>query len=249
MCNLLIIDNIQLDKQKLKNIVDSFHISAIKIIDLDKMQNDINILLNSSNTLEIKEYVNNLFKYDTSISDKVYLKNLCFSIIICTTSLLNRENENFNILLYNNNLSWNKLLNLETSIDAANLIENLLTYVSKYLLNKTNKYSIIAEQIKKFIKKNYLSNININSIADKFNYSPNYISYVFKKTFGQNISDYIMVLKILKSKELLMDINNKIYNISESLGFSNASYFCSVFKKHTSLTPKEYRANNILKDI
>ncbi|WP_010233183.1 helix-turn-helix transcriptional regulator, partial [Clostridium arbusti] len=146
-------------------------------------------------------------------------------------------------------LWWNKLLNLETSIDATNLIENLLTYVSKYLLNKTNKYSIIAEQIKKYIKKDYLNSISINSIADNLSYTPNYISYVFKQNFGQNISDYIMELKISKAKELLMDINNKIYNISEILGFSNTSYFCSVFKKHTSLTPKEYRAKNILKDI
>ncbi|MDF2884339.1 MAG: response regulator containing CheY-like receiver domain and AraC-type DNA-binding domain [Clostridiaceae bacterium] len=249
MCNLLIIDNIQLDRQKFKNIVDNFHISAIKIINLNEMQNDINILLHSSNTLEIKEYVNNLFKYDTSIADKVCLKNLCFSIIMCTTSLLNRENKIFNILLYNDNLWWNKLLNLETSIDATNLIENLLTYVSKYLLNKTNKYSIIAEQIKKYIKKDYLNSISINSIADNLSYTPNYISYVFKQNFRQNISDYIMELKISKAKELLMDINNKIYNISEILSFSNTSYFCSVFKKHTSLTPKEYRAKNILKDI
>nr|WP_155241859.1 AraC family transcriptional regulator [Clostridium pasteurianum] len=245
MLNLLIIGNSQLDIQKTKNIIDSFHDPNIKIIDLNEMQNSINILLNSSDTSNIKEYVNSLFKDDIFISDKMHIRNLCFSIIMCIIFLLKEKNQNLNIFSYNHELLCESLFNLETPEDVSNLIENLLIYINQYLLNNSNnKYSIIAERIIKFIEKDYLNNLSINSIADKFNYTPNYISYVFKQKFGQNISDYITELKISKAKELLLDTNNKIYDISKILGFSNTSYFCSVFKKQTSLTPKEYRSKN-----
>lgn len=247
MLNLLIIGNSQLDTQKAKKVIDSFYKANVKIIDLNEMQNDINILLTSSDTSNIKEYVNNLFKNAIFISNEMNIINLCFSVIMCIVSLLKERNEKLNIFSYNHGLLWKSLLNFRTSADACNLIENLLIYINQYLLNNSdNKYFVIAERIIKFIEKDYLNNLSINSIADKFNYTPNYISYVFKQKFGQNISDYITELKISKAKELLVDTNNKIYDISKILGFSNTSYFCSVFKKQTSLTPKEYRTKNWL---
>lgn len=36
-------------------------------------------------------------------------------------------------------------------------------------------------------------------------------------------------------------MNTSIKTVSETLDFSNISYFCRVFKKYTLLTPKEYR--------
>lgn len=247
MINLLIIGNSKSDIQNTENLINILHNSNIKLLDLNKIQNNINELLKSSNISEIKKYVDSLFKGDIFTSDQRYTRNLCFSIIMCITSLLKDKNENLNIFSYNDGVLWKSLLNLETSTDAHNLINNLLNFINQYLLNKTNhKYSEIAEEIKKFIKKNYLKNISINSIADKLNYTPNYISYVFKQKFSENISDYIMGLKISKAKELLLDTNNKIHDISETLGFSNTSYFCSVFKKQTSSTPKEYRTMNKL---
>lgn len=252
MINLLIIENSQLDMEKIKNLVNTFDNLNIKLIgecgniDLNEMQSNIKFLIYSSDTLKIKEYVNNLFKDNTAMLDKRYLTNLCFSLLMCTVSLLNENNENSNILAYNNRLSWQSLLSVENTADAHSLIENLLISINKYLSSKTDtKYSIIANQIKKFIKKNYLKNISVNTIADKLDYSPNYISYIFKQAFAQNISDYITELKISKAKEQLMDLNNKIYFISETLGFSNTSYFCSVFKKYTGLTPREYREKHM----
>lgn len=244
--NLLIIGNSQLDTQKAKKVIDSFYKANVKIIDLNEMQNDINILLTSSDTSNIKEYVNNLFKNDIFISDEMHIINLCFFIIICIISLLKERNENLNIFSYNDGLLWKSLLNFKTSTDAHNLIEDLLIYLNQYFLNNPdNKYSAISEKIKKFIQKNYLKNISVGTIAEKFNYTPNYISHIFKKCFSKTISDYIIELKIIKARELLTDKNNKIAEIAQTLGFSSTSYFCSVFKKYTLLTPKEYRIKNL----
>lgn len=246
MLNLLIIGNSQLDTQKAKKVIDSFYKANVKIIDLNEMQNDINILLTSSNTSNIKEYVNNLFKDDIFISDEMHIINLCFSVIMCIVSLLKEKNEKLNIFSYSHGLLWKSLLNFKASTDACNLIEDLLIYTNQYLLNNSdNKYSAIAEKIKKFIEKNYLKNITVSTIAEKFDYTPNYISYIFKKCFSKNILDYIIELKIIKAKELLTDKNNKISEIAHVLGFSSTSYFCSVFKKYTLLTPKEYRIKNL----
>lgn len=246
MLNLLITGNSQLDMSKAEEVIDSLHKANVKIIDLNEIQNSINILLNSSDISNIKEYLDNLFKEDIFISDKTYTRNLCFSIIMCIISLLKERNENLNIFSYNDGLFWESLLDFKTSTDAQNLIEDLLIYINQYFLNNLdNKYSAISKKIKQFIEKNYLKNITVSTIAEKFNYTPNYISHVFKKYFSKTISDYIIELKIIKARELLTNKNNKIAEIAQTLGFSNTSYFCSVFKKYTLLTPKEYRIKNL----
>ncbi|WP_372934613.1 helix-turn-helix domain-containing protein [Mariniphaga sediminis] len=45
-----------------------------------------------------------------------------------------------------------------------------------------------------------------------------------------------------KSKRHLLATNHPIKEIAFHLGFSDVSYFTRFFKKHTNLTPKEFRA-------
>jgi len=200
MISLLIIGNSQWDLQKFENLTKNSTNSNIKLIDLNKIQHNINILLESNNPSDIKEYINNIFKSYMSILDSINVRILYLSIILIIISSLKEKNKNFNISLYNAELFGKSLFDLETSENNCNLIDNLLSFIDQYLLNKTdNKCSMIGNQIKKFIEENYLNNITVNIIADKFNYSPNYISYIFKNIFQKNISDYIMELKILKN--------------------------------------------------
>lgn len=51
-------------------------------------------------------------------------------------------------------------------------------------------------------------------------------------------------MKITEAVRLIEYKDLPIVTIGELLGFSSQSYFCSVFKKVTGKTPKEYRENN-----
>ena len=60
-------------------------------------------------------------------------------------------------------------------------------------------------------------------------------------------TDYIQLLRLKKSIELMADQNNTISGIAYEVGFSDPNYFSKVFKKVYKLTPSDYRKQLIEK--
>lgn len=81
-------------------------------------------------------------------------------------------------------------------------------------------------------------------MAELCHLSPGYFSRLFTQEMGCNFSHYISAQKIAWSKELLVNTNDSIETISETLGFSSAAYFIKVFKKFEGITPSLYRKYN-----
>ena len=52
---------------------------------------------------------------------------------------------------------------------------------------------------------------------------------------------FIIRLKIDEAMKLIEQNEKSLREISETLGFDNVAYFSKVFKKHTDMTPSEYR--------
>jgi two-component system response regulator YesN len=72
-----------------------------------------------------------------------------------------------------------------------------------------------------------------------------YVSKLFKKNTGMNLSDYITSHRIKISKELLCDPQYKIYEVAYKVGFNGPKYFNKVFKSKTGMTPLEFKNRNI----
>jgi two-component system, response regulator YesN len=96
------------------------------------------------------------------------------------------------------------------------------------------------------IREDYSKPLSLSILADKVFIHPTYLSNLFKKQTGYVIIDYINHYRIEKAKELLQDPLNKIYWVTEQVGFANQRYFSQVFKKITGLTPVEYRSSFFL---
>ena len=78
--------------------------------------------------------------------------------------------------------------------------------------------------------------------------TPEYLAKVYKRQTGHNLKDYIIGYRIEMAKQLLADDIKSISDISAEVGFDNFSYFSTVFKKYTGITPGEYRrSKKILK--
>ena len=99
----------------------------------------------------------------------------------------------------------------------------------------------VVDRIKTIIKTQYMENISLLSISKALNYSPNYLGHHFIVNTGYTVSEYINNERIRKAKELLKNSNFKTYEIAFEIGYNDNNYFCTVFKKVTGLTPKEYR--------
>lgn len=85
--------------------------------------------------------------------------------------------------------------------------------------------------------------INFESLAREVNFSVSYISALLKKRMGVSFVKMLTGLRMEKAKELLINPSLKIIDIAEQLGYNDSYYFSHCFKKHTGLSPKEYRSN------
>ena len=78
-------------------------------------------------------------------------------------------------------------------------------------------------------------------LADMVYLAPSYLSSLFKKETGQNLSKYIKQYRMEKAKELLTGTNMKIVNISEQVGYPNVSYFVQSFREYFGISPQKFR--------
>jgi two-component system, response regulator YesN len=98
----------------------------------------------------------------------------------------------------------------------------------------------IIDTIKNHIELHY-QNATLESASRLVHMNPYYVSKYFKQKTGENFSDYLIRIKMEKAAELLMDFNNKTYEISEMVGYSNAKNFTRTFRKYFGKSPREYR--------
>lgn len=110
--------------------------------------------------------------------------------------------------------------------------------------NASHEYDALLAKIFLFINQNYETDISLVRIAEHVNFNSSYLSRLFKKVYGQTLSEYIWDFKISKAKEMLRESQMKIKEISDRLGFESNAYFTRFFKRMTGITPKEYRTQN-----
>ncbi|WP_281888786.1 AraC family transcriptional regulator [Paenibacillus sp. YYML68] len=92
-----------------------------------------------------------------------------------------------------------------------------------------------------YIDQHLGSKLTLQQLADIVNVHPNYMVRLFKAQFGFTPIQYLNLQRIRAAKELLMLGKLSIKTVAEQTGFESPYYFTQVFKKHTGLTPTEFR--------
>ncbi|NOU86307.1 helix-turn-helix domain-containing protein [Paenibacillus sp. LMG 31460] len=121
------------------------------------------------------------------------------------------------------------------------LIYLTTAYIEREMNAKGNHH---ITRVIDIIGRNYCQDISLNSVAEELNLNPAYISRLFKQITGQPFVDVLKKVRIERSKELLVQSDLKINEISKQVGYSNSYYFIKVFKDMMGLTPGEYKKMN-----
>jgi two-component system response regulator YesN len=103
------------------------------------------------------------------------------------------------------------------------------------------QYSDIINSVLKQMYNCYNQNITLESIADTIHVNPNYLSRLFKKETGESFSDYLMNIRIAIAKEILARKDISVAKLANEVGYTNASYFCKIFKKNVGISPLQYK--------
>lgn len=147
------------------------------------------------------------------------------------------------------------LLNLGSVEIGGNVTENQLELLKRNLLRsglelQNGKKDILTERIKDLItemidfseevpKTNYS-----DYISEKLNYDYTYLSNIFSAVKGITIQHFIIVHKIEKVKELLLNDDLNLTEISYKLHYSSVAHLSNQFKKITGLSPSFYKQIN-----
>lgn len=121
------------------------------------------------------------------------------------------------------------------------LVEECIQEFENKSMQTENGVRSDIDQVKQYIAYHVDEDLSIDKLAGKVYLSQGYLSYIFKKETGMNLSRYIKQCRMEKAKELLKGTNMKIVQICERVGFSNVSYFCQSFREYCGMSPDKYR--------
>ena len=82
--------------------------------------------------------------------------------------------------------------------------------------------------------------LTIEEICHKFSISRSSLQTLFRNNLEISPKNYMVQIKLKKSKELIRENKYTISEIAFMLGFSSIHYFSRTFKQHFNLTPSEY---------
>ena len=100
-------------------------------------------------------------------------------------------------------------------------------------------FSLRTSQIIRYIEKHYAEDVTITEIATELGVSASFLSRIFKKEIGIPIHEYLNQYRISKSLSLLK--THTVTEVGYICGFCDSSHFVSIFKKHTDMTPMQYK--------
>ena len=109
---------------------------------------------------------------------------------------------------------------------------------------KSNKITEDSNEskMKVFIEENYNREVSLLEFAEYMDFTPQYLSNIYKKTFGENFNISLNRYRIQKSIELFIDHKGeiKIKKLGEMVGYTNTITFINNFKKFKSVTPTSF---------
>lgn len=129
---------------------------------------------------------------------------------------------------------------LLSPLECQEMFFRILSYIQVFR-PQNNSSELLGANIMEYILQNYHTQIDLKSIADYFNFHPAHIIRCLKKEYGITPNKAIIQIRIDNAKKLLITSDLSINKISETVGFSSASYFNKVFRESTGITPREFR--------
>lgn len=95
-------------------------------------------------------------------------------------------------------------------------------------------------QVLRLIDKHY-QDLTLASLAQELNFNKNYLSNLIKEKSGKTFTELITQQKLMKAKLLLQSTRMPIYEIAQSVGFSNKTYFYDKYRAYFGHSPSDDR--------
>lgn len=196
----------------------------------------------SGDSSQSTEWINNYFLYYINSASSTDLNHNLFEVLdniynkCIYPSKCIKDNFEDKSDLYKRILSVESITLLKTIV-----FEVIYKLINELTTVKEDRYQMMVKHICQYIEENYSHQLTIDSLAEKFYFSPNYLRALFKKHTGDTILKHLTAVRMKHAIDMLQDTSLKINDISQKIGYLNPSYFCAIFLKKYGVTPNQYR--------
>lgn len=141
------------------------------------------------------------------------------------------------------NILWKECIELKKCSDYKELkskSSELLEKVMRCCKMGKLRFSPIQQAVS-YINRHFTEEMSLNTLAEKYHYSPNYFSSIFKTFTGENLVSYVNRLRMEKAADYMKVRGLKNQEIAGKVGIPDYKYFNKLFKKHYGMSAQEYR--------
>ena len=95
-----------------------------------------------------------------------------------------------------------------------------------------------------FLQQHFYDHMELPQLSQMCCMSKSKLSYLFRLLYGCTISEFVQEQRIEYAKDLLLNSNYRLNEISKMVGYEQQSSFSSIFKQKVGVTPNEFRRKN-----
>jgi two-component system, response regulator YesN len=182
----------------------------------------------------------------STIGEVIKFKNMVKStetIMKLKENLLNQLQQ----YLHQQNMDYTFVTSSQTCLTLEDLIQQISPVFYKVLNDirlPRQKLSSDISNIKNFIDQHYMYPISLDDVSDAFFLSKEHVSRLFRKTYNESVTQYILKKKMESAADLIQTSQLSYREIAYQLGFEDISYFYKQFKRIYNCTPGEYKENH-----
>ncbi len=97
---------------------------------------------------------------------------------------------------------------------------------------------------KEYVERHYSDpNLWIRTVAEGLSISESYLSKILRRQLKCSFVEYLTNFRVARARSLLESTDLMTYEIANAVGYPDAGYFGTVFKRLTDMTPTEYRSS------
>ena len=215
-----------------------------KFVDISDVQEIVDAVMRW-NIEDVKAKIGSLKEkiIKQGVQSYLYMRVLTAGLLGLLTKELDRNGVNDRSLGIDSLEVYKQMTKAANLDEAMNILqEMLIELVTKLKNDNQQKYRHLILEAERYVENHYPEHeLSFLQVANYVHISPSYFSVLFKNVLGISFTDYLIAIRIEKSKELIQNTDLKTYEIASRVGYATASYYSTAFKKITGMSPSEYK--------
>jgi AraC family transcriptional regulator len=121
------------------------------------------------------------------------------------------------------------------------LLTSFNTFAPRSISGKGGMAPHVLRRVIDFMHANMDKQIGLKDLADCAGLSLSHFSFQFRASTNQSPHQYMLRLRVERSKELLTDSRLSVLDVGLEVGFRNQRHFATVFRNSVGVPPSVYR--------